>query len=138
MEMKRIVFSMIIIALTASACEKQEMFSQLNGEWKITGISGSIAGSQTVRNFDVISFSQSGSYTVFNNGTPIQGGSFKIHKSMDNEIFFWVDFNEEYNNDPTANFYSQFSKKISLIDNESLTLSDMGITDGFFYHFVRE
>ena len=128
---------MIIIALTASACEKQEMFSQLNGEWKITGISGSIAGSQTVNNFDVISFSQSGSYTVFFNDTPIQGGSYKIQQGMENEIFFWVNFNEKFNNDPLSNFYTQFGKRITLIGNESLTLSDMGITDGFNYHFAR-
>ncbi|TFH44499.1 MAG: hypothetical protein E4G94_03690 [ANME-2 cluster archaeon] len=135
--MKKLVFWMIIIALTASACEKQEMFSQLNGEWKITGISGSIAGSQTVNNFDVISFSQSGSYTVFFNDTPIQGGSYKIQQGMENEIFFWVNFNEKFNNDPLSNFYTQFGKRITLIGNESLTLSDMGITDGFNYHFAR-
>lgn len=78
--MKKLVLLTIFIALTSSACEKQEMYNRLHGDWKILGISGGNFGFQSVRNFDGIILLQSGKYTVNYNDLAIQGGSFKIEK----------------------------------------------------------
>jgi hypothetical protein len=141
--MKKLLVISILILLSASACEKQEVYNDLQGRWRISGISGSIAGSQQVRNFDILYFKQSGLYTVFFDGSAIQGGSYNLEKkksenSGDNAWEFRVRFTESYNNDPYSNFYIDFPMIITFDKENTLTLSQADITDGFNYHFVRD
>jgi hypothetical protein len=143
LRMKILVNISFLIVLAASACEKQEVYNDLQGRWRITGISGSIAGSQQVRNFDIVYFKQSNFYTVFFDGSAIQGGSYSLEKKKsenpgDNTFEFRVRFTESFNNDPYANFYTEFPMIITFDGNKTLTLSQADITDGFNYHFVRE
>jgi hypothetical protein len=141
--MKKLVTISILIVLAASACEKQEVYNDLQGRWRITGISGSIIGSQQVRNFDIVYFKQSGFYTVFFDGSAIQGGSYILEKKNsentgDNALEYCVRFKESFNKDPYANFYTEFPMVITFDGKNKLMLSQAGITDGFNYHFVRE
>jgi len=141
--MKKLVTISILIVLAASACEKQEVYNDLQGRWRITGISGSIAGSQQVRNFDIVYFKQSDLYTVFFDGSAIQGGSYKLEKKKsenpgNNTYEFRVRFTESYNKDPYSNFYTEFPMIITFDRDNTLTLSQADITDGFNYHFVRD
>lgn len=141
--MKKLLVISILIVLAASACDKQEVYNDLQGRWRITGISGSIAGSQQVRNFDIVYFKQSGFYTVFLDGSAIQGGSYDLEKkksenSSDNTYEFRVRFTESYSNDPYCNFYTDFPMIITFDKDNTLTLSQADISDGFNYHFVRD
>lgn len=143
LRMKKLVTISFLIVLTASACEKQEVYNDLQGRWKIIGISGSIAGSQQIRNFDIVYFKQSGFYTVFCDGSAIQGGSYILEKKKsgnpaDNTYEFRVRFTESYNKDPYSNFYTEIPMIITFDGNESLTLSQADISDGFNYHFMRD
>ncbi len=141
--MKKIIFLSVCIALTALACEKQEMNKQIQGNWKITGISGSIAGFQSIRNFDAVRFDRSDRYSVYFNHTVIQGGSYEIKRQSSKDIEnsgieFLLTLHESFNNDPVANFYTDHPFEIFFLEDGKLTLSQSGITDGFNYHFVRE
>ncbi len=141
--MRKLVIITILIVLAVSACEKQEVYNDLQGRWKITGISGTIAGSQQIRNFDILYFKQSGFYTVFCDGSAIQGGSYTLEKKKsgnpeDNTYEFRLRFDESYNKDPYSNFYTEFPMIITFDGNKSLTLSQADISDGFNYHFTRE
>jgi hypothetical protein len=143
LRMKILVTISILIALAASACEKQEVYNDLQGRWKIVGISGTIAGSQQIRNFDIVYFKQSGFYTVFCDGAAIQGGSYSLEKkkledSGDNTYEFRVRFTESYNKDPYSNFYTELPMIITFDLDNTLTLSQADISDGFNYHFVRD
>jgi hypothetical protein len=141
--MRKLVIITILIVLAASACEKQEVYNDLQGRWKIIGISGTIAGSQQIRNFDILYFKQSGFYTVFCDGLAIQGGSYTLEKKKsgnpaDNTFEFRVRFTESYNKDPYSNFYTEIPMIITLDGNKTLILSQADISDGFNYHFVRD
>ena len=57
------------IALTTFGCEKQEMDKQIQGNWRIMGISGSIVGFQSIRDFDAVSFNRSDKYSVYFNNS---------------------------------------------------------------------
>lgn len=143
LRMKKLVTISILIVLAVSACEKQEVYTDLQGRWRITGISGSIAGSQQVRNFDIVYFKQANFYTVFFDGSAIQGGSYRLEKNKsenpgDNKSEFRVRFTESYNKDPYSNFYTEFPMTITFDGNNTLTLSQADMTFGFNYHFVRE
>ncbi len=143
LRMKKLVTISILIFLAASACDKQEVYNDLQGRWRITGISGSIAGSQQVRDFDIVYFKEAGFYTVFFDGSAIQGGSYNLEKKKsenrgDNTSEFRVRFTESFNKDPYSNFYTEFPMIITFDKNNALTLSQADITDGFNYHFVRE
>ena len=141
--MKKLVTISFLIVLAATACEKQEVYNDLQGRWKIIGISGTIAGSQQIRNFDIVYFKQSGFYTVFCDGAAIQGGSYSLEKkkledSVDNSFEFRVRFTESYNKDPYSNFYTELPMVITFDLDNTLTLSQADISDGFNYHFTRE
>ncbi len=143
LRMKIIVIIPVLIVLASSACEDQEVYNDLQGRWKITGISGTIAGSQQVRNFDIVYFKQSNFYTVFFDGFAIQGGSYNLEKKKsenpgDKTFEFRVRFSESFNKDPYSNFYTEFPMIISFDGNETLTLSQADVSDGLNYHFVRE
>lgn len=141
--MKNLVFLTIFFALIIYGCEKQEINDQLNGNWRIIGISGSIMGFQSIRDFDVVSFNHSGNYSVYFNDSVIQGGSFIIERQDPKEfgktkIEFLLKLNESFDNHPYANFYSEYPMNIIFFGNDSLTLSQTGISDGFNYHFVKK
>jgi len=141
--MKKLLVISILIILAASSCEKQEVYNDLQGRWRITGISGSIAGSQQVRNFDIVYFKQSGFYTVFLDGSAIQGGSYDLEKkesenSGENTWEFRVRFTESYNKDQYCNFYTDFPMIITFDKDNTLTLSQADIADGLNYHFLRD
>jgi len=143
LKMKQLVIISIAIVLAASACEKQEVYNDLQGRWRITGISGSIAGSQQVRNFDVLFFKQSGFYSVLLNGSAIQEGTYDLAKkkpdnTADNAWEFRIRFTESYNKDPYCNFYTDYPMIITFDKDNTLTLSQADISDGFNYHFVRD
>lgn len=141
--MKKLFIISVLIVFAASACEKQDVYNDLQGRWRITGISGSIAGSQQVRNFDILYFKQSGFYTVFHDGSAIQGGSYDLEKkksenSGNNAYEFRIRFTESYNNDLYCNFYTDFPMIITFDKDNTLTLSQADISDGFNYHFVQD
>jgi len=143
LKMKLLVIISIAIVLAASACEKQEVYNDLQGRWRITGISGSIAGSQQVRNFDVLFFKQSGFYSVLLNGSAIKEGTYDLEKkkpdnTADNAWEFRIRFTESYNKDPYCNFYTDYPMIITFDKDNTLTLSQADISDGFNYHFVRD
>jgi len=48
--------------IIVTGCEKQEMCNQIQeiqGNWKIIGISGGLTGGQSIRDFDIVSFNKS-------------------------------------------------------------------------------
>jgi hypothetical protein len=139
--MKKLVLLIIFIAFTGYGCEKQEMYNQLYGNWRIIGISGSISGGQSIRDFDAISFNHSDNYSVYFNDSVIQGGTYKIEKQVPKiygnvKVEFLLILHKSFDNHPYANFYSEFPMDIIFYGNDSLTLSQT-VTDGFNYHFVR-
>jgi hypothetical protein len=141
--MRKLVTIIILIAFAVSACEKQDVYNDLQGRWRITGISGSIAGSQPVRNFDVLFFKQSGFYSVLLNGSAIKEGTYDLEKKKpentpDNAWEFRIRFTESYNKDPYCNFYTDYPMIITFDKDNTLTLSQADISDGFNYHFVRD
>jgi len=143
LKMKLLVIISIAIVLAASACEKQEVYIYLHGRCRITGISGSIACSQQVRNFDVLFFKQSGFYSVLLNGSAIKEGTYDLEKkkpdnTADNAWEFRIRFTESYNKDPYCNFYTDYPMIITFDKDNTLTLSQADISDGFNYHFVRD
>ena len=76
-------------------------------------------------------------------GSAIQGGSYSMEKKMsenpgDNTYEFRVRSIEPFNNDPYANFYTEFPMAITFDGKDKIMLSQADITDGFNYHFVRE
>ena len=141
--MKKKVILIFFIALTISSCEKQEMYDQLYGSWQIFGVSGSILGSQPVRDFDIVTFGQSGKYSVSLNDTIIQGGSYHIQRQPSKKygeikVDFLLVLNESFNNHPYANFYSWEPFDIIFYGSDTLTLSQVNVSDGFNYHFKRK
>ncbi len=124
-------------------CEKHDIYDQLRGAWEIKAVSGSIMGWSTIRDFDLITFDGSNKYSVYFKETIIQGGSYKIEKQEPirygkTNIEFLLILNESFDNHPYANFYSEFPFDIIFHGNDTLTLSQTTISDGFNYHFLRK
>ena len=141
--MKKLFLLLVLLQLLIIGCEKQDIYDQLNGTWKIFSISGSIMGWQTIRDFDLLIFNSSNNYSVFFNNNVIQGGSYKIEKkdskqSEYSEREFLLVLKESFNIHPIANFYSDHPFDIIFNGGDTLTLLQSGIYDGFNYHFVRE
>ena len=140
--MKKIGLAIVLMILLILGCEKQEMYNQLHGNWRIYAVSGSIMGWQTIRDFDAVSFNNSNKYSVYFNDTVIQGGSYRIEKQEPKKygtinVEFLLKLSESFDNHPYANFYPEFPFDIIFYGNDTLTLSQTNISDGFNYHFVR-
>lgn len=140
--MKKLIYLTTFLALFILGCEKQEMEDQLNGNWKIRAISGSIVGGAPVRDFEKVSFSSSNKYSLYFNDTIIQGGSYKIKKQDiknygNTKVEFLLKLNKTFDNHPYANFYSELPFDIIFYGTDTLTLSQP-FSDGYNYHFVRE
>jgi hypothetical protein len=139
-------FLSLAFLIIATGCEKQEMYNQIQeiqGYWKIIGISGGITGGQSIQDFDVVSFDTSDKYSVYFNDLIIQGGSYKIEEQEpieygNTKIEFLLTLNESFNNHPDANFCTDWPMYVIFFGNDTLTLSQAGIMDGFNYHFVRK
>jgi hypothetical protein len=141
--MKKTVVLISLFAIITISCEKQETSHQLHGYWKIRGISGSIMGSAPIIDFDEVHFGNSEKYSVFFNGTEIQGGSYKIQKEDPDkwplsEVKFQLILHESFNNNLNANFYTFAPFAIIFNGNDTLTLSQTDLYDGYNYHFVRK
>jgi hypothetical protein len=138
--MKRAISFIIPFFLMAFGCEHDNVGNNIIGNWKIDAISGTISGHQDIRDFDHLKFNDSGSYQVFFNNGVIQEGSYEIKKNNTEKsgYEYFLLLKESHNSHPGANFYSNYPFKISFDGENSLTLSQHGITDGFVYHFVRD
>ena len=140
--MKKLLVLSVFIASIFYGCEKQDLHDQLNGTWKIIGIGGSFQGWQTVKDFDLVSFSESGTYTVFYENAAVEGGSYKIEKfdpkKYGSTSEYHVNFNKSYNHNCTSNFYTSSNLAILFCGNDTLYLSEYECTDGFSYGFVRK
>jgi hypothetical protein len=141
--MKSLARLIILLTIFILGCEKQEMENRLHGNWKIYAVSGTIMGWSSIRDFDIVSFNNSDKYSVFFNDTVIQGGSFKVEKQEPKQygkinVEFLLILNESFDNHPYANFYPEKPMDIIFYGNDSLTLSQTHVSDGFNYHFVRE
>lgn len=135
--MKKEILLLFFLALTLTACEKQELYNQLYGSWKILAVSGGITGSQSIRDFDVVEFSHSGKYSVLFNGTKIQGGTFTIEQQNSNKHDYKLILKEEFNNHPYADFYTFTPFSMNFNDDGTLTLRQIEVSDGFQYDFKR-
>jgi hypothetical protein len=139
--MKRAMSFIIPFFLMAFGCEHDNVSNTIQGRWKIAAISGTIAGSQDIRDFDHLKLNDHDSYQVFFNNDVIQEGSYEIIKNnagKEGEYDYFLMLKESHNSNPNANFYPNYPFKISIDGKNSLTLSQHGITDGFVYHFVRD
>jgi hypothetical protein len=139
--MKRALIVIIPVFVMAFGCEHNDVVNSIDGSWKIVSISGTIAGSQDIRDFDHLRINEQGSYQVLFNNDVIQDGSSEIQKKYTGKEAkhdYFLILKETHNNHPDANFYSNYPLKISFDGENSLTLSQYGITDGFVYHFLRD
>jgi hypothetical protein len=140
--MKKIIALVIFFSFSLSGCEKQELYTELHGSWKILAVSGGITGSQSIRDFDEIQFTHSGKYSVFFNGIVIQGGTFELEKQKykkynSNKYDYQLVLYENFNNHPYANFYTFTPFSMTFNNDGTLTLRQLEISDGFQYDFKR-
>jgi len=141
--MRKLVFLFTLLTTITIGCEKADVYHRLQGSWRIIGISGTYFGFESIRDFDKIYFNNSDKYYVSFDGSEIQGGSYEIEK-LDNdkysrsEVEFRLILHESFNNHPYANFYSYVPFDIMFNGNDTLTLSQADIFDGYNYHFVRK
>lgn len=117
--MKKLIYLVALLALCIQGCEKQETYDELQGTWKIIGVSGSTMGFQSIRDFDKVIFNHSNNYLVSFNDTVIQAGSYKIEKQFPKKfgnikVEFLLILNESFNSQPYANFYPEFTMDIIL------------------------
>jgi len=141
--MKKLACLTTFLAIFILGCEKQQMENQLHGNWKIYAISGTIMGWSSIRDFDKVSFKNAGKYSVYFNDLVIQGGSFKVENQEPKKygkvnVEYLLILNESFDNHPYANFYPEKPMDIIFYGNDTLTLSQTHVSDGFNYHFVRE
>ena len=141
--MKKYIFLTVFILLFNPGCSKNETEKQLYGNWEIIGISGGFYGFSTPRNFDTFILKASGNYSVLYKNSEIQGGTYEIKTkdpiTINNKIYnSFIYFTESFNYDNFANFYTQFPKLIIFNNNDSLTLADYDIVEGYMYHFIRK
>lgn len=139
--MKRAFLIIVPVFLMAFGCEHDDINNTIHGSWKITSISGSIAGRQDIRDFDHLQIKEPDIYQVLFNDDIIQDGVFEIQKRYTGtagKFDYLLLLKESHNNHPDANFYSNYPLMMTFDGNNSLTLSQYGITDGFVYHFARD
>ena len=136
--MKKVIVLTFFLAFILTACEKQEVYDQLYGRWKIIAVSGGMTGSQSIRDFDVVHFSNSGMYSVLFNETIIQTGTYIIEKQNSNKHDYKLILREELNNHPYANFYAFSPFSIDFNKDRTLTLRQIEMSDGFQYDFKRD
>jgi hypothetical protein len=141
--MKKSIFVILIFAFSAAGCEKQEIYNDLVGKWLITSVSGGITGWSEIRDFDGIMFTQKGKYSVLFSGEVIQGGTYRLEKQKyknpsSGKYDFQLMLDEDFNNHPNANFYSDMPFSFEFMKDESLmTLRQINCSDGFQYDFKR-
>jgi hypothetical protein len=138
--MKRALITIIPVFFMAFGCEHIDVVNSIHGNWKIVSISGTLAGSQDIRDFDHLVINNQGYQVLFNNDV-IQDGFSEIQKKdtgNNGKEYYFLLLKESHNNHPNSNFYSNYPLKISFDGENSLTLSQYGITDGFVYHFVKD
>jgi hypothetical protein len=141
--MRKLTCLILLLSTFILGCEKQEIESRLHGNWKIYAVSGTIMGWSSIRDFDIVSFNNSDKYSVYFNHVVIQGGSFKVEKQEPKKygpvnVEYLLILNESFDDHPNANFYPEIPMDIIFYGNDTLTLSQTQVSDGFNYHFVRE
>jgi hypothetical protein len=141
MKPKSFLIHLIMLMILFISCEKSGFRKDISGTWELLGAGGGLSPHEIETNFNYLRLKTINQYLIFNYDTLKASGDYAVYESgyEDNQYFepFFIRFNKGSNYDIKLTFPIDEDLDVSIINNDTLILSERQFSDGYQYFFTR-